>query len=336
MSLAHLEKRLDLPVGAISNIIGEKRPRYFRKMLLVRRPSWKPNARAKLRLVWRPSAGLKKVQRAIKLLIADRFEPHPIAHAYVRGRGIVTNARPHVGKEWLFQIDLVNFFGSITHKLVEEALRALLTDFSEQDIGVIADLCCHDGFLPEGSPSAPILSNLVCFPLDRRLEEFAVMLGLTVTRYSDDICFSSASAKIPRELAKVRGLRAAQKIVLGLQLRALFCPYGFDINLKKVRFQDRSGRQQVTGLVVNDGINIPGDCYDIIRETLHLWNKRGIEVAAWHLQRHYGIGKFRRSLRGLIGYVGQVRGVDDNRYLDFLKAFEELVADEHFRVELVL
>lgn len=335
MPFEELEARLRLVPGQISALRIGKRPHYSKIFPSLRRPRWKPYAKPKVRSVWSPCVELKAVQRRIHGLISDRFEPHPIAHAYVRGRGIVTNARQHVSKEWLFHIDLVDFFGSIKEKVVAESLLGVLPEFSEEDIGVIASLCCHNGFLPQGSPSSPILSNLVCFLLDQRLQELGSSLGLTVTRYSDDICFSSIDAIFPDELATVRARGAAQQIEVGAPLRCLFELYGFEINFNKVRFQSRTERQQVTGLVVNDGVNVPKEYYRVIRRSLHLWKKRGIDVAAWDFQHRFSVSKFVRSLKGLIDYIGQVTGSSDKRYRHFLMTFEELAADGRVGLHLV-
>ena len=170
MDYRKLEARLQLQPGQISAIQMISGPRYRPILLSQRHGSWRNYAEPKVRSVLCPCRKLRVVQSKIERLVSGRFEPHPIAHAYVKGRSIVTNARRHVGKEWLFHVDLVNFFGSITEEQVVAALRWLLFYFSEDDIRAIAQLCCHEGVLPQGSPASPILSNLVCFPLDLRVE----------------------------------------------------------------------------------------------------------------------------------------------------------------------
>ena len=334
MKYQELEARLQLLSRQISAIQMSTGPLYRIKMLPLRHRRWKTFVEPKMRLVLSPRPDLKAVQRQMHQLISHHFEPHPIVHAYVKGRGIVTNARQHVGKEWLFHVDLVNFFGSIKEELVIEGLWRVLRNLSQENMSVIAQLCCHEGFLPQGSPASPILSNLACFPLDRRLQEFGKSLGITVTRYSDDICFSSTNAILPDELAKVWGRGAAQLIELGAPLRNLFEPYGFKINFKKLRFQDRTERQQVTGLVVNDRVNVPKEYYRTIRRNLRLWDERGIDVAARQFQRQHSANKFVKSLKGLIDYIGQVTGRSDIRYRDLLRAFEKLKAGDMARLHL--
>jgi RNA-directed DNA polymerase len=321
-----LEARLGLPAGKILSLERHKGPRYTLLPLPLRRRNWKPIATRRTRWVWSPCEELKEVQGQIQRLIARRFEPHPIAHAYARGRGIVSNAQQHVGKAWVLHLDLVNFFGSITQEMVFNALKGLLLDFSHDEIGVISRLCCRAGCLPQGSPASPILSNLVCFGMDEQLWALAQRLGLTVTRYSDDIYFSSTSAILPEEIAKVRGRGASQHVALGLPLKRIFDLQGFDVNFTKVRFQDRTGRQWVTGCVVNDRVNVPRAYYHAVRSRLHSWERHGIDIAARRFQPDLSVERFIKSLRGLIDYIGQVRGRDDERYCDFLNTFNELLA----------
>lgn len=331
MKYGRLEAYLQLETGEISAVLMNRGPSYRRMILPPRHKRTKTYAQPKIRSVFSPSRKLKAVQRRIRALISERFKPHPIVHAYVQGRGIVTNARQHVGREWLFHIDLVNFFGSIKEELIVEGLAKLLPDFSCEEIRVIARLCCHEGSLPQGSPASPILSNMVCHSLDERLHVFSTLRGLTVTRYSDDICFSSTNAIAP-EFAKVQGRGAAQHIELGASLGCLFEPYGFVINLKKLRFQDRTERQQVTGLVVNDGVNVPKEYYRTVRDGLRLWSARGVDVAARQFERHLSVDRFVEVLRGLIDYIGQVRGRSDDRYRTLLATFKKLRADDLTRL----
>ena len=334
MKYDELEARLHMPPGQISAILMSTSPLYKSLVLRVRRKVWKTGDDPKTRTVMIPCPELKDVQRQIHRVIAGPFQPHPIVHAYVKGRGIVTNARQHVGKEWLLHADLVNFFGSITEELVVEALRKALPDFSNEDRNSIARLCCYEGFLPQGSPASPILSNLVCFPLDQRLQKLGKSLGLTVTRYSDDVCFSSPNPVFPDALGKVRGRGAAQLIEIGAPLGCLFKPHGFEINLKKLRFQDRTERQQVTGLVVNDGVNVPKECYRTIRQSLHLWDERGLEIAARHVQWQSSLKRFAASLKGMIAHIGHVTGPGNTRYQDFFRAYENLRTRDLERLKL--
>jgi RNA-directed DNA polymerase len=210
--------------------------------------------------------------------------------------------------------------------MVFNALRGLLLDFTHEEIGVISRLCCHAGCLPQGSPASPILSNLVCFGMDEQLWALAQRLGLTVTRYSDDIYFSSTSAILPEEIAKVRGRGASQNVALGLPLRRIFGLQGFEVNFTKVRFQDRTERQWVTGCVVNDGVNVPREYYHAVRSRLHSWERHGIDIAARRFQPDLSLERFLECMKGLIDYIGQVRGRDDERYLGFLTIFNELRA----------
>jgi RNA-directed DNA polymerase len=271
-----------------------------------------------------PCVDLKIVQRRIHHLISARFEPHPIAHAYARGRGIVTNARMHVGKAWLFHVDLVNFFGSIKESLVVELLRGALHDIRPEDVELIASLCCHEGALPQGSPCSPIISNLACFRLDQQLQELASELGVVVSRYSDDICFSSVNEDFAVQLATLEGRGSARLIAIGEPLGHLFEAAGFEVNWRKVRFQPRTERQQVTGVIVNKGLNVPREFYSQVRWSLSAWERHGLHVAARNRCPSLSKEQFANSLRGLIDHIGLVKGRQDGRYRELLGKYQKL------------
>lgn len=314
MSLESVEDLLNLRHGYISAMLTRKRPLYARTSHVADLRSWKATPVSRMRSWLVPCVELKIVQRRIHHLISARFEPHPIAHGYVTGRGIVTNARMHVGKEWLFHVDLVDFFGSITEGRVFEALCEALPEISSEDIRLITSLCCYEGFLPQGSPCSPILSNLACFRLDQQLQELASELGVVVSRYSDDICFSSSNAAFPSRLATFEGHGPSQQITIGQPLSRLFEAAGFEVNWRKVRLQRRTARQQVTGVIVNNGLNLPKEFYREVRWGLKAWEKHGLHVAALNRRPPLSKDQFVNSLRGLIEHIGLVRGRENDCY----------------------
>lgn len=325
MLIDRLEARLGLEQGQLWALEKRRGPWYTQVLLPSRQPSWRPVAKAKRRWVSKPCDELKVVQRAIQRLVSARFEPHPIAHAYVPGRGIGTNAREHIRKQWLLHVDLVNFFGSITDDMVFKALRKVLPNYSWWEIAALTSLCCYKRALPQGAPSSPLLSNLVCFGFDVKLHELGSLLGSSVSRYSDDIYFSSTRNSIPQELASIRECGATREVVIGSALNSLVDMFGFEINQRKTKVQDRTMQQNVTGQVVNDGVGLPRECYRYIRGSLRLWERHGLDVAARCYQPEVPIERFVASLQGLIAYYGQVTGRGDKRYRHFRDTYQRLI-----------
>ena len=142
-----------------------------------------------------PGGDLKNIQRMLSILLSFAVTPDSHAHGFIRERSVITNASLHVGKNYVLNLDLKNFFPSITYSQV---VRALRKRFNKETSTFIAKICTWresddllEDVLPQGAPTSPILSNMVCEPLDEKLSKLAVNFGLTYSRYADDITFSS-------------------------------------------------------------------------------------------------------------------------------------------------
>jgi len=227
-----------------------------------------------------------------------------------------------VCKAFLLHIDIRNFFGSIDETVVFEHLKKLFHGFDDYDIKALTKLCCHRGCLSFGAPISPILSNLICSQFDEEIYSLAKLYQCAVTRYVDDICFSTTATTLPAELAerKVNG-----SIELGESLRSVFRYYDFEINFTKVKIQPRTAIQKMTGIVVNRKLNVPQEFYDGIRCALHRWEKFGIDAAIPRHQPHFDGERFSRSLGVRIGHLGKVTGKDSRRYRGLMSRYRMLL-----------
>lgn len=96
------------------------------------------------------------------------------AHAFIKGRGIITNAKIHRKKRFVINLDLENFFGSIHFGRVKGFFQKnKYFNMLPEIATIIAQLTCYKGCLPQGAPSSPIISNLICQILDLRLRKIA-------------------------------------------------------------------------------------------------------------------------------------------------------------------
>ncbi len=207
------------------------------------------------RCISAPKADLKAAQHAVLALVLNRLPTHGAAHGFVAGRDIFTNAAPHAGRAVVVNLDLRDFFGTITFPRVRGVFKSL--GYSPQVATVLALLCTEpprvrvglpdgrvvfaavgDRRLPQGAPTSPAITNRLCRRLDRRLAGHAAAEGFAYTRYADDLTFSAASAEVNvgRLLGGVRRILKGESLVE---------------QPKKTRIMRPGDRQEVTGLTVN-------------------------------------------------------------------------------------
>lgn len=279
-----------------------------------------------------PVSNLKIVQRKLATVLNKAVTQKYCAHGYVPERSIKTNASVHRRKRIIINIDLKDFFGSVNFGRVRGLFRSHPFGFNDEVATFIAQICCHDGVLPQGAPTSPVISNCICRRLDNELNAFARKYKLCYTRYADDITFSTGLRSLPAGVGKIRG----HKLSLSAKLTGIIEKNGFHINEAKVRYATRENRQEVTGLIVNQGINVPRKYVRRIRCMLHAWNRYGLAAAAKeHFSKfnykHKSPGNpeesFKRELTGMISYVGYIKGRGDRVYASLYHKAKQLNND---------
>ena len=76
-----------------------------------------------------------------------------MAHGFKRRRSIITNARQHRHRRWVFNLDLEDFFPSINFGRVRGfLLKNRDFELHKGVATVIAQIACHENALPQGSP----------------------------------------------------------------------------------------------------------------------------------------------------------------------------------------
>ena len=200
----------------------------------------------------------------------------------------------------------------------------------------IAQLTCSQGRLPQGAPTSPIISNIICAKMAGELRRFASEQGAIYTRYADDITFSVRRRGFPQAIASIAeaepGIFSA---TLSKSLIAIIENNGFQVNDAKVRIQPWKRSQRVTGLVVNQGPNVPRRFVRRTRAMLHAWDRHGLDAAqARFVEQYCGdchnkkvMPSFQKRLQGNIAYIGQIRGRDDAIYLRLLTKYHQLIGD---------
>lgn len=296
--------------------------------------------RGGIRTISQPSDGLKEVQRRLARVLEVEYRPGRCVTGFTKGQSIARNAGIHVACRWVLNVDLKDFFPSIHFGRVRGLLMAPPYGVPAPVATVVAQLCCNEGrLLPQGAPTSPILSNMLCAKLDAELTRLARRYRVSYTRYGDDLSFSSNDAFFPAGLARRAGEGGASLTEVGENLEAIVKANGFEINATKVRLQRSDERQIVTGIIVNEFPNISKSLRSRIRAMLHAWKVYGPDAAQQEFllrydTKHrgpYGDLTFKRVVKGYIDYVGMIRGVDDSLYRRFLEQYATL--DRDYRIK---
>jgi hypothetical protein len=143
------------------------------------------------RTIESPRIFLKTIQGFLADYVLNELNIHDSVHSFRRARSIVTNASRHEQKNFVANIDIKDFFGSIN----KEAISKLLTQnaFAPREADSISSLCCKQDRLPQGAPTSPVISNAALFHFDSDMEKYCTGQSITYSRYADDITLSGAN-----------------------------------------------------------------------------------------------------------------------------------------------
>lgn len=278
-----------------------------------------------------PITALKLLQRKLADILTNVYRPKSCVHGFAKERSIVTNAGRHARKRYVFNLDLKDFFPSINFGRVRGMFSAVPYSLDLGLATVLAQICCFDNQLPQGAPTSPIVSNMICAKMDSQLRRLAQRHRCMYTRYADDMTFSNSMPVFPPQLAKTL---SSGQVEVGEELARIISENGFQINDSKVRMQSRNVRQEVTGLTVNKFPNITRRRVRRVRAMLHAWRRFGLEAAeqeflARYDKKHRGPHKeppsFKGVVKGNIEFIGMVRGKHNpTMYKSLLAQYAEL------------
>lgn len=263
----------------------------------------------KLRTIAAPDQRLKIIQRKITPLLDQIYRVRTPVHGFVPSRSVKTNAEAHLGRRYLVNVDLEDFFGSITEKRVFGLLISLGIDQRVSEI--IARVCCRFGQLPQGAPTSPVLSNMICYRLDTDLLHISKLTRCIYTRYADDISFSSHQPPVLLFNGLLPGVGRFSPDLLAGNLAGAIVSNGFAINSDKAHYADRNSRRIVTGVKINAGLNVDRRYIRQIRALLHSVECVGLEDAQIRFSANGGKGHISNHLRGKISYVAYLKGQTD-------------------------
>jgi len=250
-----------------------------------------PKKSGGMRRIAAPQGGLKLLQRRLADLLQDCLDEiesdtssrskesdfNQVSHGFRRRLSILTNARKHRNRRYVFNIDLADFFGSINFGRVRGFFikdRRFHLDPKVASIFAQIAFCFRKG-LPQGSPCSPVIANLIGNILDVHMARLAARSGCVYTRYADDLTFSTNKTYFPESIAIQIDDKNKNIWVPGVELLKLIDRSGFSINSRKTRMQYNRSRQEVTGLIVNKKINVRHEYRHNARAMVHRLFKKG-------------------------------------------------------------
>lgn len=305
------------------------------------------------RRICAPNIALLKLQREVKTLIEADYTPKGYVHGFVSGRNrsIVSNARNHTQKRWVLNIDLENYFESIHFGRISGRLQAKPYEYSAEIAKFVAHIACYPSsretltgvvntsILMPGGALSPLLSNIVTDKLDAELSRLCRELGCSYSRYADDISISSNRRRFPSKIARFDDPESQSSCVLAESFQEIIERNGFAINHSKTRLAGNAFRQDVTGLIVNEKVNVKRTFIRNVRSMLHDWETNGYDAAsANHFTNkrpdrgrlpEYEATNFQWVVRGKLEFIRQVRGSTDQIFRRFAMRYNDLVNDEN-------
>lgn len=212
-----------------------------------------------------PTGELLLIQRKISKILQASIKENNISHGFNVGKSIYSNANVHRNKRYVLNLDLEDFFDSVHFGRVRGFfIKNNSFKCTENIATILAQLTCYNGKLPQGAPSSPVLTNLICNIMDYHILKIAKKYKLNYTRYADDMTFSTNDKNF---------LELYNQFMA--DIKAEVNKSGFKINNRKTRLQYQDSRQEVTGIIVNKSLSVPNEYYKTTRAMAYSLYKNG-------------------------------------------------------------
>lgn len=267
------------------------------------------------RVIEAPPAQLKTILGRLNQYLQSvyYFEKSSAAYGFILGvrndddrRNILSNARQHLHRPYLLNIDLQDFFHSVSREKVCDIFAGPPFKFRKPVYELLADLCTYNDRLPMGTPTSPVLSNFACRDLDEELKTFSEAMLWVYTRYADDMSFSARSLINAEKVNSVRGI---------------IRKYDFKINDRKLKVYGPEDPKIVTGLLLSDKVKLaPGYLEKLeaeikqLAEVIRAQNEQGQLSTKW-------VDQLKQQVRGRLSFAGFVLKNRDEKFQQLKDAF---------------
>lgn len=248
------------------------------------------------RTICQPSRKLKGLQSWILVTILNKIQVSSSCKGFRKGSSTLENATPHIGANTVLNLDLQDFFPTVTDIQVFNIFKTI--GYNNLISTVFTNICTYEGKLPQGSPCSPYLANLSAWALDLRIQGYVGKRGISYTRYADDLSFS--------------GLNPSKVVKIIPMIKTIIDDENFTVNHKKTRVSSSGRAKTVTGLVINEeSVGVGKRKYKDLRAKIHhltLPKEQTNEVLLNHIR----------------GWLSYLNSVDTIRFTKAMKYIKEL------------
>lgn len=270
--------------------------------------------RGKKRVFYTPGEQLKKAQRKLNHWFREEKRKHwetsgtPNKALFQIESSCVNHARLHAGKKHILQVDIRNFFSSVTQQRVYQFFKHNVTN--DNLAACLALLTTYKNMLPTGAPSSSAVAELLIHALDEKLNAYSRKNNLTYSRYVDDLCFSSTHYINMSTLFEIEDIVTSEH---------------FQLNHNKSRFRSNKARQTITGITVNEHPNVDRKYMRILRSVVHSIQTKGLEKSLDLYRQKFpeqtilDTSHFSNTIEGKLAWVAAVKGKENGEYLKMIE-----------------
>lgn len=303
---------LDIPLRKLTYILyAQKVESYYVSFDI-------PKKSGGLRSINAPTGDLKDLQQKLSKILTDYYQEiindenilAKVSNGFLKGKGIITNAYIHRNKRYILNLDIEDFFPSFHFGRVRGYFeKNKYFNLNNKIATILAQLTCFNGALPQGAPTSPIITNLICNILDIRILKICKKYKVDYTRYADDLSFSTNR----KDFLSIKDgfIEEIEKEIND---------FGLKINNQKTRLLYSDSRQEVTGLIVNDKLGIKKEFYKNTRAMANeLYNTGSFTID--------GVEGTLKQLEGRFSFIDQLDKYN-NRFCKKGKNFRNLSSRE--------